>query len=553
VLRERGALLHSEAFQHSYPHCWRHKSPTAFRVTPQWFISMDRANLRANALSAIDTVRWVPGWGRERIRGMIENRPDWCISRQRTWGVPIALFVDSECQLHPQAVELMRKAADLIEKRGVDAWYSDEIFEELGVDPEQYDRVTDILDVWFDSGASHHCVLDERSELRRPAEMYLEGSDQHRGWFHSALLTSVAMHGDAPYREVLTHGFVVDADGRKMSKSLGNIVEPKTVMNTLGADVLRLWVAAADYRGEMSVSDEILGRVADAYRRIRNTARFLLGNLDGFNPEDALAPEDLLPLDRWAVDLAHRLQKDVENAYTEYQFLVIYQKVHHFCAVDMGAFYLDIIKDRLYTTGRDSTARLSAQTAMYHVLEAMVRWIAPVVTFTAEEIWKLVPGNDGNETDSVLLQTWYQGLFPLEDTENERDRWQGIMAVRQAVSREIEALRKAGEVGSSLAAEAALWAEGEVRENLEWLGDELRFVLITSAASLGSLADAPEEATRIEVGGGTLALQVRASQHEKCVRCWHYREDVGSNPEHPEICNRCVDNVEGRGETRTRA
>ncbi len=558
VMRERGVLLHTAPFEHSYPHCWRHKSPTAFRVTPQWFISMGRANLRDDALKAIDTVRWVPAWGRDRIHGMIENRPDWCISRQRTWGVPITLFVDKSGEnLHPQAVDLMRKAADLVEQDGVDAWYADDVFERLGVDPDEYDRVTDILDVWFDSGISHRCVLDDRDELRRPAEMYLEGSDQHRGWFHSSLLTSVAMHGEAPYREVLTHGFVVDADGRKMSKSVGNIIEPKSIMNTLGADVLRLWVAAADYRGEMTVSDEILGRVADAYRRIRNTARFLLGNLDGFEPGSALTPEDMLPLDRWAVDLAFCLQREVEQAYDDYQFLSIYQKVHHFCAVDMGAFYLDVIKDRLYTTGRDSIPRLSAQTAMYHVLHAMVRWIAPVLSFTAEEIFKLVPGHSGQERDSIFLQTWYDGLFELDDAEAQRSRWHRIMALRQGVSREIETLRKAGEVGPSLAAEVELWADGAILEDLQWLGDELRFVLITSSASLGETGDAPDDAVRIAAEGGSgeghVALRVRATTHEKCVRCWHYRADVGSNAGHPEICTRCVENVEGPGETRTRA
>ncbi|MDX1554819.1 MAG: isoleucine--tRNA ligase [Xanthomonadales bacterium] len=554
VLRDRGALLHAEDFEHSYPHCWRHKSPTAFRVTPQWFISMERADLRANSLAAIDTVNWVPAWGRERIYGMIENRPDWCISRQRTWGVPITLFVDCTGALHPEAVELMRKAADIVEEEGVDAWYSDDIFDRLGVDSDQFERVTDILDVWFDSGTSHYCVLDERDELRRPAEMYLEGSDQHRGWFHSALLTSVAMHGEAPYRAVLTHGFVVDAEGRKMSKSLGNIMEPKAIMNTLGADVLRLWVAAADYRGEMSVSDEILGRVADAYRRIRNTARFLLGNLDGFSPAAALPPADMLPLERWAVDLAFRVGKEVEKAFEEFQFLSVYQRVHHFCAVDMGAFYLDIIKDRLYTTGRESRPRLSAQTAMYHILQAMVRWIAPILTFTAEEIWKQVPGSDGAAgdagADTVLLQTWYPDLFELDDAESQRARWSRLMAVRQEVSREIESLRKAGEVGSSLAAEVELWTDDRLLEDLQSLGDELRFVLITSAAEVGSLADAPADTSRIKLDSGVVALRVQPSPHGKCVRCWHYREDVGSNPRHPEICSRCVSNVEGPGEVR---
>ena len=553
VLAERGALLHNEAYQHSYPHCWRHKSPTAFRVTPQWFISMDQANLREQALNAIDTVKWVPGWGRERIYGMIENRPDWCISRQRTWGVPITLFVGNDGELHPDSVELMKKAADLVEQGGIDTWYADDVFEKLGVDPDQYERVTDILDVWFDSGVSHASVLDERDELRRPAEIYLEGSDQHRGWFHSALLTSVAMHGEAPYREVLTHGFVVDADGRKMSKSLGNITEPKSVMNSLGADVLRLWVAAADYRGEMSVSDEILKRVSDTYRRIRNTTRFLLGNLDGFEPDAALPPESLLPLDRWAVDLAHQLQDDIEKAYDEYQFLTVYQKVQHFCALDMGAFYLDIIKDRLYTTGRGSQPRLSAQTAMYHILQALVRWIAPVLSFTAEEIWKLIPGNSGKVEDSIMLQTWYEGLFEMDDAENQRTRWQHIMTVRQEVSRQIEALRKAGDVGSSLAAEVTVYADGSLFEALEWLGDELRFVLITSSAELNKLDNAPGDAQHIELDGGSIALSVKATEHQKCVRCWHYREDVGAHSEHPELCGRCIVNVDGPGEERTRA
>ena len=551
VLKERGMLLHVGEFEHSYPHCWRHKTPTAFRVTPQWFISMDQANLRADALKAIDQVKWIPDWGRERIYGMIENRPDWCISRQRTWGVPITLFVDASGALHPDTSDLMRRTAELVEESGVDVWYGDDLYERLGVDPAKYERVTDILDVWFDSGVSHYCVLDDRDELRRPAEMYLEGSDQHRGWFHSSLLTSVAIHGIAPYREVLTHGFVVDAEGRKMSKSLGNIIEPKSVMNTLGADVLRLWVAAADYRGEMSVSDEILKRVSDAYRRIRNTARFLLGNLDGFEPEHALAPPELLPLDRWAVDRAFQLQAEVEQAYDNYQFLAIYQKVHHFCAVDMGAFYLDIIKDRLYTTGRDSVARKSAQTAMFHILQAMVRWMAPVLSFTADEIWELIPGN-GKE-QNVLMATWYRGLFELEDADETRVRWNCIMAVREEVSREIEVLRKAGTLGSSLAAEVTIRADGQLLEDLQWLGDELRFVLITSEAKVEALQAASGDSDIISLEAGKISVSVSASSHEKCIRCWHYRADVGSNAQHPEICLRCVDNVEGPGETRTRA
>jgi isoleucyl-tRNA synthetase len=508
---------------------------------------MEQGGLRKQALQAIKSVRWVPGWGEERIAGMVENRPDWCISRQRTWGVPITLFIDRQDRaLHPETPALMAQAADLVETEGVDCWYADDIYQRLGVDEQRYEKVTDILDVWFDSGVSHRCVLDERPELKRPAQMYLEGSDQHRGWFQSSLLSSVAMHGAAPYEQVLTHGFVVDAEGRKMSKSMGNVVSPIKVMNTLGADVMRLWVAAADYRGEMSVSDEILKRVADAYRRMRNTARFLLGNLAGFTPDQALPPEELLPLDRWAVDRAAQLQEQVQQAYDDYQFLQIYQKVHHFCAVDMGAFYLDILKDRLYTTGRRSAPRLSAQTAMYHVLEAMVRWIAPVLSFTAEEIHQHVPGE---RSASIFLETWYEGLFEL-DNAAERTRWQRVMKVREEVSKSIEMVRREGKAGSSLAVEVDLWLDGPLREAIDSLGDELRFVLLTSEARVAGLADAPRQEQRIRLEEGEIALRVTPSEHDKCVRCWHYRADVGSDASHPELCGRCVENIEGAGETR---
>jgi isoleucyl-tRNA synthetase len=548
VMKENGTLLFVESFEHSYPHCWRHKTPTAFRVTPQWFICMEKGGLRTKALDAIAGVNWIPGWGEERIRGMIENRPDWCISRQRTWGVPITLFVHRQSgELHPDTSELMEKIAAIVEEQGVDCWYSDSIYQQVGVDPQSYEQVTDILDVWFDSGVSHRCVLDEREDLERPAQLYLEGSDQHRGWFQSSLLTSVAMHGKAPYQQVLTHGFVVDSEGRKMSKSMGNVVSPMKVMNTLGADIMRLWVAGADYRGEMSVSDEILKRVSDAYRRIRNTARFLLGNLDGFTADQVLEPGQMLPLDRWAVDCAAQLQEQVEQAYDSYQFLQVYQRVHNFCAFDMGAFYLDILKDRLYTTGYDSVARKSAQTAMYHILEAMVCWIAPVLSFTAEEIHQFLPGN---RSDSIFLETWYQGLFEMDDAEAERMRWQRVIKVREAVSKSIETVRREGRAGSSLAVEVDLWLDGPLLEAVESMDDELRFVLLTSEARASDLASAPEQAERIKLDEGELALIVTPSQEEKCVRCWHYRADVGSDPEHPEICGRCVDNIFGDGESR---
>ncbi len=544
-MKVNGTLLAAEDFGHSYPHCWRHKTPTAFRTTPQWFIAMDQANLRKDALKAIDEVRWVPDWGQARIRGMIETRPDWCISRQRTWGVPLGFFIDRDSQQpHPDTPEILQKLAEIVDKEGVDVWYADDIAERLGVDGDQYEPVPDILDVWFDSGVSHHCVLDQRDELTRPADIYLEGSDQHRGWFQSSLLTSVAMHGKAPYRQVLTHGFTVDAEGKKMSKSMGNVVAPQQVMNTLGADILRLWVAAADYRQEMSVSDEILKRVADAYRRIRNTSRFLLGNLHDFDPRQHLKPtEELLPLDRYAVDLACQLGEEIVQSYKDYRFLNIYQRLHHFCSVDMGAFYLDIIKDRLYTLPQDHPARRSAQSAMYHILEALVRWLGPICCFTAEEIWAEMPGE---REESVMLATWYDGLEPTDTTT--RETWRRLRAVRDVVGPKLEELRREKAIGSSLAAEITMEASGRLGEELAAIGDELRFLFISSDVHLAPVTEAMESA---EIEGDMLKVAVRATEHAKCIRCWHHRDDVGSNPDHPEICVRCVGNVEGPGESRT--
>ncbi|MDX1610375.1 MAG: isoleucine--tRNA ligase, partial [Halofilum sp. (in: g-proteobacteria)] len=388
VLAEHGALLHRGHLDHSYPHCWRHKTPVLFLATPQWFISMDSSGLRAGALKAIDEVAFTPAWGRARIRGMVENRPDWCISRQRMWGVPIAMFVHRDSgELHPRTVELIEQVAQRIEAGGIDAWFDLDSSELLGEETAQYERVQDILEVWFDSGVTHAAVLETREELQVPADLYLEGSDQHRGWFQSSLLSSIALRGGPPYKGVLTHGFTVDGEGRKMSKSLGNVIAPQTVMKTLGADIIRLWVASADYRGEMAVSDEILKRMTDSYRRMRNTARFLLGNLHDFDPAaNTVAPEHMVALDRWAIDRALLVQDEVRRAYDDYQFHRVYQAVHNFCSLEMGAFYLDVLKDRLYTTGADSNARRSAQTAMHHILQALVRWIAPILSYTADEI-----------------------------------------------------------------------------------------------------------------------------------------------------------------------
>jgi isoleucyl-tRNA synthetase len=549
VLRERGALLSEERIAHSYPHCWRHKTPIIFRATPQWFIGMDQNGLRAGSLEAIRKVAWHPDWGQRRIESMVEGRPDWCISRQRTWGVPIALFAHRRTgDPHPRSVELLEQVAERIEQGGVDAWFDLDPAQLLGEEAEEYEKVGDTLDVWFDSGVTHACVLEDRPDLGLPADLYLEGSDQHRGWFQSSLLTAVAMRGEAPYRAALTHGFTVDENGRKMSKSLGNVIEPQEVVSRLGADILRLWVTATDYRAEMSISDEILKRMSDAYRRMRNTARFLLGNLAGFDPAaDQVARADMLPLDRWAVDRARQLQESVRAAYRDYQFHLIYQKVHNFCAVDMGALYLDIIKDRLYTTQADSLARRSAQTAMYHIVEALARWLAPVLSFTADEIWSNIPGV---REESVFLETWYKGLFALDDLEGRglgQGFWEQVVRAKEVVSKQLESLRGDGIIGSSLDAEVDLYCAPERLAALGVLQDELRFVLITSYARLHPAEERPEEALEAAPGVWVVA---KPCEHPKCVRCWHHREDVGTDPQHPELCGRCVENVAGVGEQR---
>ncbi|WNB76337.1 isoleucine--tRNA ligase [Methylomonas koyamae] len=548
VLRERGKLLHHHALLHSYPHCWRHKTPIIFRATPQWFISMNQNGLRDTALNEVKRVDWIPDWGQARIEAMISNRPDWCISRQRTWGVPIAFFVHKETgELHPRSAELIEQVAQRIEQQGIDAWFELDAAELLGAEAEHYEKVADTLDVWFDSGVTHAAVLERREQLRFPADLYLEGSDQHRGWFQSSLMASVAMNDVAPYKEVLTHGFTVDAEGKKMSKSKGNVVLPQTVMKSLGADVLRLWVASTDYRYEMSVSDEILKRTSDAYRRLRNTARFLLANLDGFDPAQHLVGKnDLLALDRWVVDKAWQLQKEIKIAYDEYQFQVIYQKVLNFCSIDLGGFYLDIVKDRQYTAKEDCLARRSGQTAMYHVIEAMVRWLAPITSYTADEIWSVIPGQRG---ESVFLETWYQGLFPLEaDAAINRDTWDKVMAVRAAVSKELEALRKDGAIGASLNAEVELYCDEVYATELNKLGKELHFIFITSNAGVSDMQFCPDDAVATDIDG--LKVKVSVSEQQKCVRCWHQRYDIGEHPEHPELCGRCVENVAGAGETR---
>jgi isoleucyl-tRNA synthetase len=550
VLKAKGTLVHDESLRHSYPHCWRHKTPIIFRATPQWFISMDQNGLRQTALQAIKETRWMPDWGQARIEGMVQNRPDWCISRQRTWGVPIPLFVNKQSgELHPQTSRLIEEVAARVEQSGIDAWFGMAAQDLLGEDAEHYDKVTDTLDVWFDSGVTHFSVLERNPQLSVPADLYLEGSDQHRGWFQSSLLTSVAMRNAAPYKAALTHGFTVDAKGQKMSKSKGNAVAPQKVVNQLGADILRLWVSATDYRGEISVSDEILKRTADAYRRMRNTARFLLGNLNGFDAGRHMVNlDDMISLDRWAVERARQLQQDLQKAYDNYEFHVVYQRIHHFCSVDMGAFYLDVIKDRQYTTQADSLARRSAQSAMYHIVEALARWLAPILSFTADEIWQAIPGD---RSESVFLEQWYE--FPTTTTPLKLDNafWQQVLEVREAVSKHLEALRVAGEIGASLDAEVDLYCGSELYQQLGKLEDELRFVLITSYARIHRETERNDQGVHHTLSSGDeLWISVQASAYDKCVRCWHRREDVGANKEHPELCGRCVDNVAGEGEQR---
>ena len=547
ILKREGALVAVKKITHSYPHCWRTKTPLIYRATPQWFISMTEKGLLDSALEAVKGVQWIPEWGQARIELMLKASPDWCVSRQRTWGVPITLFVHKETgALHPRTVELFEQIAQRIEKTGIDAWFDLQPAELLGEEAAHYNKVSDTLDVWFDSGVTHYAVLEKTAGLRFPADLYLEGSDQHRGWFQSSLKSSIAMNGVAPYKQVLTHGFTVDENGRKMSKSLGNTISPTEVFNEYGADILRLWVAATDYRGEIAVSPEILKRVADSYRRIRNTARFLLSNMSGFDPAvDAVASQDMLALDYWITRQAQLLREQVKTDYEHYQFLNVYQKVHNFCVIELGGFYLDIIKDRQYTAKTDGLARRSTQTAMYHITEILVRLIAPILSFTADEIWTFVPGK---RAPSVFLSLFDDGLPLLEpQTEFSDGFWTQLMAVKTAVNKELEKQRTDKKIGAALSAEVILYCDDALTSQLQRLHDELRFVLIVSAATVRPLSEGADAAVT-ELAG--LRVSVQASSHLKCARCWHYRADVGSHANHPEICARCVDNISGNGEQR---
>jgi isoleucyl-tRNA synthetase len=548
LLEEKGALLKHEKLTHSYPHCWRHKTPIIFRATQQWFILMDipvrdGKVLREKALLAVNATSFYPAWGQARLYAMIANRPDWCVSRQRNWGVPIPFFLHKKTgKLHPRTIELLEQVAKRVEHAGIEAWFKLDAQELLGAEATDYEKMRDTLDVWFDSGTTHATVL--RGLGGYPADMYLEGSDQHRGWFHSSLLTGCAMDSRAPYQSLLTHGFVVDGQGHKMSKSKGNVIAPQKVADTLGADILRLWVAATDYSGELSISDEILKRVVESYRRIRNTLRFLLANLADFDPRrHALPVEEWLEIDCYALVMMRDLQTLLtETHYSRYEFHLVAQLLQNFCSEDLGAFYLDILKDRLYTAGTDSRARRAAQNALYHIAHSLTRLLAPILSFTGEEVWQHL---SGNPDDSVFLHTWHK-LPELRNAREIRERWQKLRQMRAAVQKRLEELRVAGSIGSSLAAEVELYAGGETLSYLKSFGDDLRFAFITSQARVSN-GSHPEA---LPSGVEGLALRVMPSAHSKCERCWHYRADVGADKNHASICGRCVSNLYGSGESR---
>ncbi len=550
TLQASGNLMASSRLNHSYPHCWRHHTPVIFRATHQWFVGMNAQDavgisLREYANKAVDATEFFPAWGRARLEAMIKNRPDWCVSRQRNWGVPMPFFVHKETgEPHPQTADLLEAAALLVEQKGVEAWFSldESAFLQANASAaskainSDYKKVTYTLDVWFDSGATHAAVLKRRPELNYPADMYLEGSDQHRGWFQSSLLTGCAIDGRAPYEALLTHGFVVDGSGHKMSKSKGNVIAPQKVMDTYGADILRLWVASTDYSGELTISDEILKRVADSYRKIRNTCKFLLANLADFDvSKDLLPVEDWLEIDRYALYLTHKLQDDVLADYDRYEFHLAVQKLVSFCSDDLGSFYLDILKDRLYTSGENSPARRAAQSALHHITHTFMRLITPILSFTADEIWQAL--NLG-EDKSVFEDVWYD-LPPHGLQANRIVAWQTIISARGEAAKETELLRSAGEVGSSLQAELEFYASENSFDAMNSLADDLRFVMITSGAKVIKVASDDEQ-----------KIVVKASKFTKCERCWHYRADVGSHAEHPTICGRCVSNLFGAGEVR---
>ena len=534
-LNEVKALVNCDDFHHSYPHCWRHKSPLIFTSTAQWFISMNKSGLLNEALQSISGVSWEPSWGEQRIEGMLTDRPDWCISRQRNWGVPITLVVHKESgAIHPNQSELFKQFANLIEENGISSWESLDLNEFID-DGDSYIKITDSLDVWFDSGVTHFAVSEQRFEEGIVADLYLEGSDQHRGWFQSSLLTSIAMNGRAPYKAVLTHGFVVDENGRKQSKSLGNVVSPQKVWDSLGADILRLWVASADFRSEMVASDEILKRVSDQYRRIRNTFRFILGNLNDFDESKKIVFEDQIELDKWIVLETSKLQEDVLKLYESYSYHNVVQKIHNFCVNELGGIYLDIVKDRLYTCKDSSHARQSCQTSLNYVLNTMVRLTAPILSFTSEEIWQTHSSLKG-QNESIFLSKYFESKQEGECVISSSD-WARIFEIKDIVNQSIERLRNENKLKGSLDSNVIISANEEDKSVLDKLGSELHFVFISSQASV--------------IDGDTLSIQIDQMSDEKCTRCWHRDSTVGESKVHPEICSRCEENIDQSGESRS--
>jgi len=543
-LESVGNLLGKSVIHHSYPHCWRTKTPLIYRATAQWFISMTKRDLLLKAKQEVADVMWVPEMGEARIQSMLDSSPDWCISRQRNWGTPLPFFTHKETgELHPRQQELIEQVAQRVAEQGITAWHDLAAEELLGDEAKDYIKATDSLDVWFDSGSLHY-TLAQRPDTRFPADVYLEGADQHRGWFQTSLKSSVAINETAPYKAVITHGFVVDGDGNKMSKSLGNVVSPSQVIQKSGADILRLWSASTDYTAEMRVSDQILDRTVDSYRRIRNTLRFMLANLHDFEPSEHLVSGvEMLPLDSWLVQRATEIQKEILEAYDEFHFVQVVQKIHHFCNLDLGGFYLDIVKDRQYTCKTDSLARRSAQTAIYHTLEALVRLISPVLCFTAEEVWQHMPGK---RCVSVNMAQWYKGFDYKMPEQYTHAFWLQLIAVRNAVNKEIEKNRKEGHIRGSLDAKVIITCSDDLHEWLGMLGDELRFVLQVSAVEI-----IDHKASReVHSDAEGMVIKVAVSQNEKCDRCWHRCSDIGVNSDHPAICGRCVSNIEGSGEQR---
>jgi len=555
LLINKCMLFNIEKFKHSYPHCWRHKTPLIFRSTPQWFISMDKSCLRKKLLKEINNVTWIPYCSKENIEKMVYNRSDWCISRQRNWGVPMSLFVHNETgELHPNTLYLMEEVAKKVEKKGIQAWWDLNIEEYLGSDATIYHKVLDTLDVWFDSGSTHTAVVavakqyEEKSKL----DMYLEGSDQHRGWFMSSLIISTAINGKAPYDKVLTHGFIVDGNGRKMSKSLGNVISSQKIIEKLGSDIFRIWVASSNYTDDMTISDEIIKGSIESYRRIRNTARFLLANMNGFIPKlHSVSKEKMIVLDRWAVGITKIAQEEIIYAYKSYNFHNVIKRIMRFCSVEMGSFYLEIIKDRKYTTKAESIAHRSCQTAIYHISMALVRWIAPIISFTANEIWEFIPSKSA---DYVFTEEWYNDLFFLDDTHTMNNKyWNDLFNIRSEVNKVIENARKEKYICSSLEANIFLYAEHGIAENLRKLGNELCFALLTSDAVVENYENYFFKKnnyvfTSDKIKG--LKIVLEKAKGKKCPRCWHYKKDIGNLADYPELCGRCIINVVGLGEER---